>query len=473
MQLSKISDFLWEIPKHDQMLVSGKIYASEPLLKSIKEDRSLLQVKNVATLPGIVCSSIAMPDIHEGYGFPIGGVAAVDIEDGYISPGGVGYDINCGVRLLRTNLFYNDIKNELSSLMANLYNNIPSGLGSKHAIKNITAKEFSKVLKGGAQWAVEYGYGSNIDLEYTENNGCIENDSEKFLSQRAIERGREQLGTLGSGNHFLEIQVVDEIFDFDIAAAFNITYGQVMVMIHTGSRGFGYQVCDDFLKIMRKDISKYRYTPIDRELIALPFKSETAQRYFNCMNAAANYAWANRQIIKSLTEDNLMKTFALTPRELGFYQIFDISHNIAKIETHNGQKVLVHRKGATKALGPYSDSIPDKYSKIGQPIILPGDMGRASYLLVGTGKESGTFLSCSHGAGRNFSRKKALSTLNSQEILGKLKDKGIHILAASSKTLAEELPEAYKNIDDVVDVICFHNIAKKVAKLRPIGVIKG
>jgi tRNA-splicing ligase RtcB len=474
INLKKISDFTWEIPQEGNMLVPGKIFASEKLLRQIITDESLHQVKNVATLPGILKYSIAMPDIHEGYGFPIGGVAAVDIDEGFISPGGVGYDINCGVRLLKTNLFYNDIKNKVDKILAKLFTTIPSGIGSKNAIKKLSNKEFIKVLKNGSQWAVENGFGIREDLNFTENNGYIENEGYKFVSERAVDRGKEQLGTLGSGNHFLEIDIVEKVFDKKFTDYFGLDNQQVLILFHTGSRGFGYQVCDDFLKLMRKNISKFNYNPPDKQLVALPFKSDIGQKYFNCMNSAANFAWANRQIIKSLIEKALLDSLNISPNQLKLEQIYDVSHNIAKIEKFYNKKILVHRKGATRAFDKDSTDIPTEYKNIGQPIIIPGDMGSASYLLVGLANaRTQSFASCCHGAGRVLSRKKAIKKFNNHEIVENLKNKGIYILAKNKRTIAEEVPEAYKDIDEVVKVVSQCGLAEKVAKFKPIAVIKG
>jgi len=474
MNLKKIDDFIWEIPKHGNMLVPGRVFASKKLIDAIVTDNSLLQVKNVATLPGILDYSIAMPDIHEGYGFPIGGVAAVNVEDGFISPGGVGYDINCGVRLLKTDLFYRDIKNRLESILIALFSSVPSGVGSKNAIKKISNKEFKKVLQKGAKWAVENGFGTEVDLTFTEDNGCIENEGYKYVSDRAIDRGRQQLGTLGSGNHFLEINVVEEIYNSEICNYLNIHLEQILILFHTGSRGFGYQVCDDFLKIMRKNANKFNYNPPDKQLIALPFKSDIGKKYFNSMNAAANFAYANRQIIKSIIEETLINSLKISPSELNLKQIYDICHNIAKLETYKGQTVLVHRKGATRAFSSGSKDIPLDYRNIGQPIIIPGDMGSGSYLLIGCEKALDyTFASCCHGAGRVLSRKKALKSLNSNEIVKNLENKGIHIIARNKRTIAEELPEAYKDVDEVVKVVVRCGLVKKLARFRPVAVMKG
>ena len=474
MNLKKIDDYIYEIEKHGDMLVPGRVYSSKKLIEKVKEDNSLKQVKNVATLPGIEKYSIAMPDIHEGYGFPIGGVAAVNTKDGYISPGGVGYDINCGVRLLKTELFFNEVSDRIRDLLAYLYSHIPSGVGSKNAIPKLSEKEFKNVLKKGAKWAVERGFGNEEDLEYTENKGCIKVKDFKGISDRAIERGQIQLGTLGSGNHFLEIDVVDEIFDDNIAKIFGLEKGQIVILFHTGSRGFGHQVCDDSLIVMRHNKNKFSYIPPDNQLISAPFYSEEGQKYFNAMNAAANFAWANRQIIKGIVEDCLIKFFKISKRALGLVQIYDVSHNIAKIEYYNEKELLVHRKGATRAFGTDNNELPEKYKKTGQPVIIPGDMGTSSYLLTGTKKaENETFGSTCHGAGRILSRKKALKMYKKENIFEKLYKNGIFLMAKDKRTVAEEVPEAYKNIDEVIKVVSETGLAKKIVRFKPVAVMKG
>ncbi len=470
MKPIKIKENIYEIPRTGNMLVPGRIYASEKLLRQAEKDESLQQVKNVATLPGIVKFSLAMPDIHEGYGFPIGGVAAVDLKNGYISPGGVGYDINCGVRLLRTNLFLNDIKEKIDTLAAAIFNNVPSGVGSKHGIKSVNDKEFKKVVANGAKWAVNNGFGVEGDIEVTEENGCMENQGFEFLSQRAVERGKHQLGTLGAGNHFVEIQVVEEIFCRETADILNIEEGMIVVMFHTGSRGFGYQICDDFLKKIRKQLFKYSYAPPDAQLVACPFKSDLGEEYFHAMNSAANFAWANRQIIKELIERAFISSLAISPKSLNMTQIYDISHNIAKIENN----LLIHRKGAVGALPPMSDKLPEHLTKIGQPVIIPGDMGTGSYLLTAKEKiKDETFSSVCHGAGRSLSRRKSLKKFGVKEILENMERKGISILAKSKRTIVEESPESYKDIHEVINVVETFGLTEKVALLKPVAVIKG
>ncbi len=470
MEIIKISENIWEIPKTGDMLVPGRIYASDSLMLKIREDESLQQVRNVATLPGICNYSLAMPDIHEGYGFPIGGVAAVDRRDGYISPGGVGYDINCGVRLLKTSLFFNDVKVKIKDIAVHIFNAVPSGVGSKNAIKSISLKEFGKVLKKGAKWSVNNGYGTNEDIELTEERGCVENEGIEFISKRAVERGISQLGTLGSGNHFIEIDIADKIYDKHLCETLGIEKDMLLIMFHTGSRGFGYQVCDDFLNRIRKAKSKFQYSPPDTQLLACPFNSEEGIGYFNAMNAAANFAWANRQIIKELIERAIMNALNISPKSLGLAQIYDVSHNIAKIEND----FIIHRKGAINAKPPFSKDIPSVYKRTGQPVIIPGDMCTGSYLLFPTEKvATETFSSACHGAGRALSRRKALKKFNANEIVLGMEKSGITVLAKSKRTIAEEVPEAYKNIDDVIMVMENCGLLKKAVRLKPVAVIKG
>ncbi len=477
--LEKIDDYRWRIPKSYKpgMKVPGIIYADKRLLPQIKKDQAPEQVANVAHLPGIVGYSLAMPDIHWGYGFPIGGVAAFDVDNGVISPGGVGYDINCGVRLIRTNLTVNDIKPRLEELLRALFYNIPSGVGSKGKIR-VSRKELEEVLVKGAKWAVEHGYGWKEDIEVIEENGSMQGAKPENVSQRAYERGMPQLGTLGAGNHFLEIQVVEEIFDENAAEVFGLKKGLITVMVHTGSRGFGYQVCDDNVKILGRVTQRYGISIPDRQLACAPVNSDEGRNYFGAMVAAANYAWANRQFITHWTREAFSRVFGKSPEALDMHMIYDVAHNIAKIEEHqfNGKriKVCVHRKGATRAFGPGHPAIPEKYKSIGQPVIIPGDMGTASYLLLGTKKAmEETFGSTCHGAGRVWSRAEAIRQTRGRAIRSELKQKGILVMSASEKTLKEEVPDAYKDVDVVVDVVHHAGISKKVAKFKPLGVVKG
>ena len=478
--LEKITDYKFRIPKSYKlgMRVDGIIYADEKLLAGIKKDKAPEQVANVAFLPGIVGSSLAMPDIHWGYGFPIGGVAATDPQaGGVISPGGVGYDINCGVRVLRTNLTLEDVKSRITDTVNILYNTIPSGIGSKGQVR-ISRQEEKRLLVGGARWAVAQGFGVKDDLDVCEEFGAIEGADPDVISDRAYERGKPQAGTLGSGNHFVEMQVVEEIFDCSIAQKFGLDIGQITVMIHTGSRGFGYQVCDDSLRAMGKCLSKYNINVTDRQLACAPVNSPEARVYIGAMRAAANYAWANRQVLMHLVRESFEKVFGQGWQSLGMDLIYDVAHNIAKFEKHvvdGKEKMLcVHRKGATRSFGPGNPALPEKYKDIGQPVLIPGDMGRASYLLVGTKQaEAESFASTCHGAGRVMSRHEAMRTVNFDQLINELRQKGIEVRAAGRKTVAEEAPLAYKDVNQVVDVVHKAGLSKKVCKLRPLCVVKG
>ncbi len=458
------------------MRTKGIIYVDDVLEKEL-ESESIEQVANVATLPGIVGASMAMPDIHTGYGFPIGGVAAFDIKDGIISPGGVGYDINCGVRLLRSNLKKDIVLPKLKELIDALYNEIPSGVGSKGRLR-LGPEDEEKLLLKGARWAVEKGFGDVSDLEKIESGGCLEGADPSIISPKAYERGRAQQGTLGSGNHFLEVQYVDEIYDEKIANAIGLFRNQITVMIHSGSRGFGHQVCTDFLEVMSRAVQKYNIVLPDRELACAPFSSPEAQDYFSAMKAAANYAWGNRQCLMHWTREVFMTVFNISPVELGMTLIYDVAHNIAKIEEHfvNGEKkkLVVHRKGATRAFPPGHPELPAVYRNLGQPVLIPGDMGRASYVLIGTEKAmKETFGSTCHGAGRVMSRHQAIRQAKGRAIWREMEDRGIIVRAAGRETLAEEMSEAYKDVSNVVEVVHNAGISLKVARLRPMGVIKG
>jgi tRNA-splicing ligase RtcB len=477
-KLKRIDENRLEVPKDykEGMRTNGIIYVDSILEKEL-ESGSIEQVANVATLPGIVGASMAMPDVHTGYGFPIGGVAAFDIKEGIISPGGVGYDINCGVRLLRSNLKKNNVLPRKKELVDALYNSIPSGVGSKGKIR-LGPDDEEKLLIKGARWAVENGLGDASDLERIESGGCMDGADPSLISSRAYERGRAQQGTLGSGNHFLEVQYVDEIYDEKIANAIGLFKDQITVMIHTGSRGFGHQVCTDFLEVMGRAVQKYGIILPDRELACAPFNSPEAKDYFAAMKSAANYAWANRQCLMHWTREVFMSVFNMTPSELGLTLIYDVAHNIAKIEEHivNGQKkkLIVHRKGSTRAFPPGHPELPAVYRNLGQPVLIPGDMGRASFVLIGTeGAMKETFGSTCHGAGRVMSRHQAIRQAKGRAIWREMEDRGIIVRAAGRETLAEEMSEAYKDISNVVDVVHNAGISKKVAKLKPIGVIKG
>jgi len=476
--LKRIDSARLEIPKgyKEGMNTNGIIYVDEVLEKGL-EEKSVEQVANVATLPGIVGSSLAMPDIHAGYGFSIGGVAAFDIKEGIISPGGVGYDINCGVRLLRTNLIYSDISDKIRELVDGMFRNVPTGVGSKGRLR-LSLEDHKKVLIRGARWAVEHGYGSQEDLEHTESRGCLEGAAPDVISKKAYERGSAQLGTLGSGNHFVEIQIVDEIYDEAIANRLGLFKDQITVMVHTGSRGFGHQVCTDFIEIMQRAANKYSIHLPDRELACAPFDSKEARDYLAAMSAAANYAWANRQIIMHWVKETFLKILNISPRDAGIALVYDVAHNIAKVEGHivNGKKMklIVHRKGATRAFPPGHPELPDSYRDVGQPVIIPGDMGRASFVLIGTQKGMDeAFGSTCHGAGRVLSRHQAIKRAKGRAIWREMEDQGIIVRATGRGTLAEEMPEAYKDVSNVVEVVHNAGLSKKVARLRPLGVIKG
>jgi tRNA-splicing ligase RtcB len=418
-----------------------------------------------------------MPDIHWGYGFCIGGVAATDGDtSGVISPGGVGFDINCGVRLVKTNLQYEDIKNKMPDLVSALFTDIPSGLGSKGDIR-VSAKEERELLVKGARWAVEKGYGVPEDLECTEEYGAIEGADPGVVSVRAYERGKAQSGTLGSGNHFLEVQVIDQLYDQELCREFGLSLGQITVMIHSGSRGLGYQICDDYVKSMIRCLGKYNISVPDRQLACAPLNSLEGKAYLGAMKCAANYAWANRQCLMHLTRRVFEKVFARPWPKMGMELLYDVAHNIAKMERHivDGQeKILcVHRKGATRAFPPGHKDLPERYKRTGQPVIIPGDMGRNSYLLVGTEKAAETFYSTCHGAGRVKSRTAAITSINVDTLLKELASKDIIVKASGRETMAEEAPQAYKDINEVVAVVHKAGISKRVCRMRPVGVMKG
>jgi len=475
--LKKIDDYRWEVPQTGGMRVPGLIYTSEALLAAMGKDESFKQVTNVAHLPGIVRVSLAMPDCHWGYGFPIGGVAAFSMEEGVISPGGVGYDINCGCRLLVTKLTYETVKDRLVELMNALFRAIPSGVGSTGPIK-LSVQEEKKVLQEGALWAVRNGYGSLEDLETTEDGGVMAGADPEVVSERALERGRDQLGTLGSGNHFLEIEVVEEIFDDLAAQALGLKLGQVAVMIHSGSRGLGYQICDDYLARMMKDLKNLDFSLPDRQLACAYLSSPLGREYFSAMACAANYAWANRQMLTHWTRETFEKVLHLSPRDLGMRLLYDVCHNIAKKEKFvvEGQEVelCVHRKGATRALPPGHPAVPQRYREVGQPVLIPGDMASGAYVLVGKeGALKETFGSACHGAGRVMSRSQAIKASKNRPIVREMAGRGVIVMAGGKETLHEEIPEAYKRVSEVVEVVHQAGLAGKVARLRTIGCIKG
>ncbi|MEM4327402.1 MAG: RtcB family protein [Candidatus Woesearchaeota archaeon] len=473
MNITQIKENVWEIKKEGRMRVPAIIYASEKLIEKIKLDRTLQQAANVAHLAGILRASYVMPDAHEGYGFPIGGVAAFDIDEGIISPGGVGYDINCGVRLLRTDWTEKDIHDKRKELLTELMREVPAGVG-KGGITKLSKDVLTEILAKGARWAYENGYGTKEDLDCTEEYGWAKDADPTFVSSKAYSRGLPQLGTLGSGNHFLELQRVDRIFDEKVARAFGIEkVGQVTVMIHCGSRGLGHQIASDYIKVMEE---KYGHAHLpDRELINAPINSELGRAYYKAMCAAMNYAFANRQMICHWTRDVFRKVMGTSE---GMKQIYDVCHNIAKFEKHevDGKKrlVCVHRKGATRSFGPGREEIPEAYRKIGQPVLIPGSMGTASYLLVGTKEaEAVSWGSTAHGAGREESRAAALKKWRGEQVKADLQKRDIEVVALSWKGIAEEAPEAYKDVDEVVRVSHELGIGKMVVRLTPLGVMKG
>ena len=472
MQLNKINEFTWKIDKQDQMNVPAIIYSSDKLMEKVRSDKTFQQIMNVACLKGIVGNAMIMPDAHEGYGFPIGGVAAFDADDGIISPGGIGYDINCSVRLLRTDFLAEDILSKRKEFLDEMYKKAPVGAGRKGLVK-ITRDQLLDILARGQKWAIENGYGKKQDLENTEANGYIDSDPQ-FVSDKAIERGVPQLGTIGSGNHFLELQKVDQIFDEKIAKAFGIDrIGQVVVMIHCGSRGLGHQVASDYIRSMEQ---KYGFEDLpDRELINAPIHSELGQNYLKAMGAAANFAFTNKQLITYWLRETFEKIYG---SQENIDVVYDVCHNIGKFEKHtiDGEKrnVCVHRKGATRSFGPGKEELPEAYRQYGQPIIIPGSMGTASYLLVGTAKaEEVSFASTAHGAGRVGSRSEALRTYRGQEIIDQLRNLNILVKGNSMKGIAEEAPQMYKDIDEVIRVSHGIGIGNMVARLKPLGVIKG
>jgi len=472
--LNKVDDCTYEVPQDHQvgMRVPGRIFVSQSLLEQL-EGGTIDQVANVATLPGIVKYSMAMPDAHLGYGFPIGGVAAFREDGGVISPGGVGFDINCGVRLLRSQLLSEDVVPIMSNLVEDLFHDIPSGVGAKGRLK-VSDNELDQAFVLGSKWAVEAGFGVKADIEHCEENGCLEGADISQVSLKARKRGRPQLGTLGSGNHFLEIQRVEEIFDQNLADKMGLFVGQITVMIHCGSRGAGHQICTDHLTVLNKAVKKYGIELPDKQLSCAPLGTQEADNYLGAMTAAANYAWANRQIISHWTRDVFERYFGETPLDL----VYDVAHNVAKIEKHNvngsHEKLYVHRKGATRAFGPGRSEIPSNYRDIGQPVLIPGSMGTPSYVLCGSeGAMNLTFGSACHGAGRIMSRTRAKKTYSGAEVKEALNRKGIKVMATHPNMLAEEAPEVYKPSSEVVDVVHKLGIAKKVAKLVPLGVSKG
>jgi len=479
VEVKKVEDVVWMIPREAKscMKVPAYIYADEFLLNKMREDATLDQAANVACLPGIEVASYTLPDGHQGYGFPIGGVAGMNVDGGVVSPGGVGYDINCGVRVLRTDLTVKDVKPILKKLVDAIFSNVPSGVGATGKIR-LTISQLDEVLVEGAQWALRQGYAYEHDIEHTESRGRLDWADASKVSRRAKERGAPQLGTLGSGNHFLEIQVVDKIYIPEIAKKIGIyEQGQITIMVHTGSRGLGHQVATDYLMIMERAMSKYGIKVPDRELAAVPYTSREGQDYMAAMAAAANYAWANRQLITHWARESFAKVMGSDPEHLGIKQIYDVAHNIAKIEEHNVEgkrlKLIVHRKGATRAFPPGHPEIPADHREFGQIVLIPGSMGTASYITIPGPRAKDPWWSAPHGAGRWMSRAAATRTHSPQQVIRELESKGITVRAATMKELVEETPEAYKDVDRVVDVATRAEIVRPVVRLVPIAVIKG
>lgn len=476
---NKINDMIYEVNSRDGITtnIPVRIYADDIILEKMLSDRTINQAINVSYLPGIQKYAIVLPDGHEGYGFPVGGVAAMDVKEGVISPGGVGYDINCGVRLLRTNIFEKEIRPKLKNLIHDLFDSIPTGVGSKSKIK-LKNSQLDDVINTGVKWAISNGYGNENDIDKCEENGCMRNADQNLVSDKAYKRGLPQLGSLGSGNHFLEIQKVDEIYDERAAQTMGIAKNQITVLTHCGSRGFGHQICSDYLKISTQALSKYGINLKDKELACVPNSSDEGESYSKAMFAALNFAWCNRQMITYWTRRSFEKIFGQSESDLEMDLIYDVSHNIAKIENHKvdnqTKQLVVHRKGATRALPAYHEALPLKYKNLGQPVFIPGSMGTASWILLG-GKESMnlSFGSTAHGAGRILSRTRARNNYTKSQVQKFLKDRGIFIKSRSSNGIVEETPQAYKDVDKIVNISHNLNIATKVAKLIPIGVIKG
>jgi len=477
--LKRISDYEWEIPKtfRQDMRVPVRIFATRRLLEKVMEDESLQQAVNSATLPGLVGHVLVMPDMHQGYGFPIGGVAATRYPEGVISPGGIGYDINCGVRLLASQVEYEAAKPYLDKLATALNTYCPSGVGEKGELR-MTEAELDQVCRDGSRWALKSGYATASDLVRTEEGGCMEGADPSRVSKRAKERGRPQLGTLGAGNHFIEVDVIDQVFDPQAAQAMGLVEGNLVVQIHCGSRGFGHQICTDYVEEFQNAVRRYKIELPDRELVCAPLNSPEGQNYLAAMRCAANYAFANRQVLAHLARKAFEQVLAGKFPNWHLNQVYDICHNMGKIETHEVEgvtlKVCVHRKGATRAFGPGAPGLPPEYQSIGQPVLVPGSMGTASWVLVGTAESmKRSFGSTCHGAGRVMSRHKARKEVRGEKLRQELESGGIHVRAGSMAGLAEEAPQAYKDVDAVVETVTGAQIARKVARLKPVAVIKG
>lgn len=475
----KISDFEWEIPQsyRQDMRVPVRIFATRRLLEAVMDDKSLEQAVNSATLPGLVGHVIVMPDMHQGYGFPIGGVAATRYPEGVISPGAIGYDINCGVRLLASQIEYESIREHLDDLATALNHYCPSGVGTKGHLR-VDIGELDQVCRQGSRWAEKKGYATQADVRRTEENGCLEGADPGQVSKKAKERGRAQIGTLGAGNHFIEVDVVEQVFDDQAANVMGLVEGNLVLQIHCGSRGFGHQICTDYVRDFQAAVRRYNIQLPDRELVCAPLDSPEGQSYLAAMRCAANYAFVNRQVLAHYARRAFEETLAGKVRNWHLHQVYDIAHNMGKVETHEIQgqrlKVCVHRKGATRAFGPGFEGLPEEYRKIGQPVLVPGSMGTGSWVLVGTEDSmKRSFGSSCHGAGRVMSRSKAKKTVWGEDLKSSLEASGIHIRAGSMAGLAEEAPQAYKDVDDVVNTVSGAGIARKVARLVPVVVVKG
>jgi tRNA-splicing ligase RtcB len=478
--LERVDSYRWRIPQryNEEMRVPGMVYADDELIGQILEDNALHQVANVATLPGIVGSSLAMPDIHWGYGFPVGGVAATHADYGVVSPGGIGFDINCGVRLLATDLLRDQVRGKVDKLADELYNNLPSGVGGA-GMRQLTISEMRSVMEHGAGWAVEEGYGFPNDLEVTEEHGCLAGADPDTVSHTAVQRGLKQLGSLGSGNHFCEVEVIDHIYDAEAAAAMGIgQLGQIVVTIHCGSRGFGHQIAEDYVRLAESKQQDYGFHLVDRQLACLPLQSNAGKAYLSAMACGANFAWANRQLLMHGVRQAFASVFGRRARPKDMPLVYDVCHNIAKMEEYEVdgllQRVCVHRKGATRAFPAHYPGVPEKYQAVGQPVLIPGDMGRYSFVLVGAqGSIEQTFGTCCHGAGRRQSRTAAKKSLSPRDLLDQLAARDVTIRVHSKNLLTEEAPQAYKDAQKVVNVVHNAGLAKLVARLKPVIVIKG
>jgi len=477
--MKRIEEYVYEIPKsfRADMRVPARLYADEELLEAALGDRSVEQLVNTATLPGVVKYTLAMPDIHQGYGPPIGGVIPLRTSDGIISPGAVGYDINCGVRLLRSNILAEEVKPIMDDIVNALFRGVPSGVGRSGDVR-LSHQQMDDVLEKGSAWAVSQGYGTKDDLEHTEERGGMAGAEARAVDPKAKKRGRDQLGTLGSGNHFVEVAEVEEVYDPEVAEAFGLFVGQMVVWVHSGSRGLGHQVCTDYVRDLQQAVTRYGIKLPDRELVCAPFDSPEGRNYFAAMASAANYAWANRQILSHRVRQILDDVLAGVVKDRELTLVYDVAHNIAKVEEYpiDGKitRLIIHRKGATRAFGPGMKDLPADYREVGQPVLIPGDMGTASYVLVGTTEAiEKTFGTSCHGAGRVMSRSAAKKEIRGQELRRELAEKGIVVQGGSMAGLAEEAPEAYKDIDRVVNVVHSTGIARKVARVVPMGVIKG